>query len=106
MFKKMFKAMFKFLFIISMLLPTVSANEIDLIALGDLNFTKSNSTEIEQADNLDFDDPSLLYPSIVQLQNCNYINLSYFTPFILQYYFHNFHSRAPPAFIFHHTLIA
>lgn len=97
--------MFKFLFIISMLLPAVSANEIELTALGDLNFTKSNLAEIEQVDNLDFDDPSLLYPFIVQLQNCNYINLSDFSPFILQYYFHNFHSRAPPAFIFHHTLI-
>lgn len=89
-----------------MLLPTVSANEIDLTALGDLNFTKSNIAEIEQADNLDFDDPSLLCQSIAQFQNCNYINLSYFSPFILQYYFLNFHSRAPPAFIFHHTLIA
>jgi hypothetical protein len=106
MFKKMFKAMFKFLFIISMLLPTVSANEINLIALVDFNFTKSNIAEIEQADNLDFDDPSLLYPSLVQFQSCNYINLSYYSSFILQYYFHNFHSRAPPPFIFHHTLIA
>ncbi|MFT6689932.1 MAG: hypothetical protein ACJAXH_000438, partial [Colwellia sp.] len=55
MFKAMFEAMFKFLFIISMLLPTVSANEIGLTFSGDLNFTKSNIAEIEQADNLDFD---------------------------------------------------
>ena len=106
MFKAMFEAMFKFLFIISMLLPTVSANEIDLIFLGDLNFTKSNIAEIEQADNLDFDNPSLLYQFIVPFQNCSYINLSYFSHFIPPYYFHNFHSRAPPSFIFHHTLIA
>jgi hypothetical protein len=102
----MFKKMFKFLFIINMLLPAVLANEIDLTSLGDLNFTKSNIAEIEQVDNLDFDNPSLLYQFIVQFQNCSYINLSYFSHFIPQYYFHNLHSRDPPAFIFHHTLIA
>lgn len=98
--------MFKFLFIISMLLPTVSAHEINLISLSDVNFTKSNVTEIEPTDQLDFDNNSFFSQSPVQFQHYSYINLNYFSPFIVQHYSHSFHSRAPPLVISHHTLIA
>lgn len=98
--------MFKLLFIISMLLPTVSANETVLVSLSDLNFTETNIVEIEQTDNLDFDRPALLSSALVQLSPDRNVKLSYFNPFIVQSYFQSFHSRAPPLIIFQSTFIA
>lgn len=88
-----------------MLLPTVSANETGLVSLSDLNFTELNVTEIEQADKLDLDNPTLSLKAIVQFQHDSNIKLSYFSSAIVQSYFHSFHSRAPPLLIIQHTLI-
>ena len=97
--------MFKFIFIISMLLPTVSANEIGVNALSDLNFVELSVTEIDQTDELDFDSSALIPHTIIQFPHDKYIKLSYFTPFIFQSYFQGFHSRAPPRFILPDTFI-
>lgn len=87
-----------------MLLPSVSANETGLITLSDLNFTESNITEIEKADNVDFDGPTLIANTIIQsLYEIN-TKVNYFTPFIVKSYFKSFHSRAPPVFISHYTI--
>lgn len=88
-----------------MLLPTVSANEIALTSVSDLNFTELNVTEIEQTDNLDFDSPAPLPKTIVQFPHDRYIKLSYFSPFIFQSYFQGFRSRAPPLVIISHAFI-
>jgi len=95
--------MFKFIFIISMLLPTVSAHEIRVNALNDLNLIEVNPAEslaeVEQADDLGFDDTALIAQSCFQLPTHGYIILPYFSSSFLKAHQTGFRSRAPPKFI-------
>lgn len=88
-----------------MLIPSVSANETGLITLSDFTFTESNITEIEKADNVDFDNPALIINTIISFQHQINTTVNYFSPFIIKSNFKSFHSRAPPVFISYFTII-
>lgn len=95
--------MFKFIFIISMLLPTVSAHEIRVNALNDLSLIEVNPAEslaeVEQTDDVYFDDTALIAQNSFQLPNYGYIILPYFSSSFLKAHQTCFRSRAPPKFI-------
>jgi len=90
--------MFKLFFILTVFLTTVSANEIEVAALSDLSFVEVNIDELENIDNVDSDNPTLLTQTIDYLHYYTYISLRRFSLHIVQPNVQNFHSRAPPIF--------
>jgi hypothetical protein len=88
--------MFKLFFILTVLLTTVSVNEIESVTLSDLSFNQVNTVELDTTEDLDSDNPALLTHTANYLRSYTYINVRYHNPDIIEPYFQNFHSRAPP----------
>ena len=88
--------MFKLFFILTVLLTTVSVNEIESARLSDLSFNEANIVEFENAEDVDSDPPALLTHTAYYPRTYTYISISYQNPDILEPCFKSFHSRAPP----------
>ncbi|ARD46220.1 hypothetical protein [Colwellia sp. PAMC 21821] len=88
--------MFKLFFILTVLLTTVSVNEIAVVTLSDLSFNEANIVELETTEDVDSDNPALLTHTANYLRSYTYISIGYRNPDIIEPYFNNFHSRAPP----------
>ena len=88
--------MFKLFFIITVLLTTVSINEIESVTLSDLSFNQANTVELDTTEDVDSDNPALLTLTANYLRSYTYISIRYPNPDIIEPYFQNFHSRAPP----------
>lgn len=88
--------MIKLFFILTVLLTTVSVNEIKSVALSDLSFNQANTVELDTTEDVDSDNPALLTHTTNYLRSYTYINVRYHNPDIIEPYFQNFRSRAPP----------
>ncbi|ASP49603.1 hypothetical protein [Cognaticolwellia beringensis] len=88
--------MFKLFFILTILLTTVSANKIEVVTLSDLSFNQANTVELDTTEDVDSDNPALLTLTANYLRSYTYISIRYRNPDIIEPYFQNFHSRAPP----------
>lgn len=86
-------------------MPTVSASEIGLNTFNEVNLIASTFAEIEQIDDIDFDNAALLLHNANEFIHFNDGQLCYllsnFSPFFIK----GFHSRAPPLRIFQPRLI-
>jgi len=90
--------MFKIFFILAALITSVSVSEIQVVASNDLSFTEVNILEIENLDNVDFDNTALLSQTTADLNSYTDMKSSYLGPVVVAPTFQNFHSRAPPTF--------